>query len=64
MVALSVTGDERFYAGVDQRSEIIGSRAVDLLVAALNHNESGLLPMHQVLHIEGAWRPARSLPSS
>ena len=62
MVALSVTEDERFYAGVDQRSEIIGSRAVDLLVAALNHNESGLLPMHQVLHIEGAWRPARSLP--
>jgi DNA-binding LacI/PurR family transcriptional regulator len=63
MVALSVLEDERFYAGIDQRSTDIGGRAVDLLVGALNHNEAGLLPMHQVLHIEGAWQPGKSLPT-
>lgn len=62
VVALSLAATEPFYSGVYQRSEIIGERAVDLLVGALNHNESGLLPMRQVLEIEGEWRSGPSMP--
>jgi LacI family transcriptional regulator len=63
LISLSVPAGENFYAGIYQRSETIGARAVDLLVNALNHNESGLLPMRQVLQIEGEWRDGPSMVS-
>ncbi len=64
LVALSVPPDEKFHAGIYQRSRTIGERAVDMVVSALNHNQMGLLPMHQVLHIEGEWKDGASLPSA
>ncbi len=64
LVSLSVAASDHFYAGIHQRSDTIGARAVDLLIGALNHNESGLLPMHQVLQIEGEWRNGASLPAA
>lgn len=64
LVALSIPAAEKYYAGIYQRSETIGERAVDLLVGALNHNESGLLPMRQILEIEGEWRDGPSMPSN
>jgi DNA-binding LacI/PurR family transcriptional regulator len=61
LVSLSVPASETQHAGIYQRSETIGRRAVDLLIGALNHNESGLLPMRQVLEIEGEWRRGATL---
>jgi LacI family transcriptional regulator len=61
LVSLSLPADEDFFAGIYQRSGAIGARAVDLLVGALNHNDTGLLPMRQTLQIEGEWRGGRSL---
>lgn len=64
LAALSRGASEHFYAGIYQRSETIGERAVDLLVGALNHNESGLLPMRQTLEIEGEWQRGPSMPGA
>lgn len=61
LISLSLPADDTVQAGIYQRSPTIGARAVDLLVAALNHNESGLLDMRQVLQIEGEWRAGASL---
>lgn len=61
LVSLSISANETINAGIYQRSETIGRRAVDLLIGALNHNESGLLPMRQVLEIEGEWRRGATL---
>lgn len=61
LVSLSLTALDQRHAGIYQRSGIIGARAVDLAVAALNHNESGLLPMRQVLQIEGEWHDGATL---
>lgn len=63
LASLSVSADDRFHAGVYQHSMTIGARAVDLLVGALNHNDSGPLLMRQVLQIEGEWRPGASMPA-
>lgn len=62
LVSLSLPSDDEYHAGIYQRSPLIGARAVDLLIGALNHNESGLLDMRQVLQIEGEWRTGTSLP--
>jgi LacI family transcriptional regulator len=61
LASLSLLADDRFHAGIYQRSAAIGARAVDLLAGALNHNDTGLLPMRQTLQIEGEWRDGRSL---
>jgi len=63
LISLSLPVGEKFYAGIYQRSPVIGARAVDLLIGALNHNDSGLLPMRQVLQVEGEWRSGPSLPT-
>ncbi len=63
LVALSVGAKDPFFAGVYQRSELLGARSVDVLVGALNRNEQGLLEMRQVLEIEGEWRGGPSLVS-
>jgi DNA-binding LacI/PurR family transcriptional regulator len=63
LVSLSLTSMDRRHAGIYQRSSTIGARAVDLAVAALNHNQSGLLPMRQVMQIEGEWHDGASLPA-
>ena len=64
LVSLSLPLGDRYHAGIYQRSPTIGARAVDLLIGALNHNESGLLDMRQVLQIEGEWRSGISLPET
>ncbi len=61
LVSLSLSSMDGVHSGIYQRSRTMGERAVDLLVAALNHNESGPLPMRQVLQIEGEWHDAHSL---
>ncbi|MDR2674210.1 MAG: LacI family transcriptional regulator [Opitutaceae bacterium] len=64
LVSLSLSADERFCAGIYQRSRVIGARAVDLLAGALNHNDTGLPSMRQVLQIEGEWRDGPSLAAA
>jgi DNA-binding LacI/PurR family transcriptional regulator len=61
LASLSMMSKDSRYAGIYQRSGTIGARAVDLAVAALNHNDMGLLPMRQVLQIEGEWHQGLSL---
>jgi LacI family transcriptional regulator len=62
LASVCLRRSERFHAGIYERSTVIGARAVDLVVSALNHNESGPLPMRQALHIEGEWRHGPSMP--
>lgn len=43
------------FSGIDQRPELIGSGAVDLLAGQLNHNERGIPDNPRLLMIEPAW---------
>lgn len=62
LVSLSLAPHESDCAGVFQCSEVLGRSAVDLLVNALHHNKTGLMPRRQVLQVEGEWRNGASLP--
>lgn len=48
--------------GIDQRHDVIGASAVDLLATQLLHNERGLPSVCKKLLIEGGWRDAPSVP--
>jgi LacI family transcriptional regulator len=50
------------YTGVDERSDIIGSVAIDVITAHLQRNEVGL-PLHRKLTLlEGEWIEGKTLP--
>ena len=57
-------GASRDEAGVDQRHELIGAAAVDILVHMLNHNVYGIPKTPRSTLIEGVWRPGASAPTS
>lgn len=42
-------------AGIDQRSEMVGSAAVDLLVEQIYHNHRGIPETPKLVFIEGRW---------
>lgn len=42
-------------AGIDQKSELVGSAAVDMVVALLHRNESGIPPYQKSMLIRGEW---------
>lgn len=43
-------------SGIDQPAEVLGAAAVDLVMAQLMQNESGV-PMHpKIVMTEGVWR--------
>ncbi len=50
------------FAGIDQMHELIGSAAVDLIVAQLNRNERGVPPYPKDLLLEGRWVDGPSAP--
>lgn len=59
LVTLSWSAERPSLAGVDQRADLIGRNAVDLLVQQLRHNERGV-PLHpKIVLTEGVWRGAQ-----
>jgi DNA-binding LacI/PurR family transcriptional regulator len=48
-------------AGIDQKTQLIGATAVDLLVAQLHRHERGIPPDPIVSMVEGAWVNDRSV---
>ncbi len=51
-------------AGIDQRPELVGAAAVDLLIGQLHRNERGLPPWTKSVLVDGVWRPGDTLRSS
>jgi LacI family transcriptional regulator len=50
------------HAGLDQRYEIVGRVAADVLITEITHNRRGI-PKDPVQHaIKGAWSPGPSAP--
>lgn len=48
-------------AGVDQRSDLIGAAAVDLLIEQLNNNETGVPARAKTVLIDGDWHEGPTL---
>lgn len=59
--SLDLSPDTPQLAGIDQMSENIGASAVDILVAQIHRNETGLPAFRKVLHAESQWREGPSL---
>lgn len=51
----SVNPDAADAAGIDERSDLIGARAVDVLTGLINRNEKNLRTSHVVTLIDGHW---------
>lgn len=51
-------------AGFNQRHELHGSVAVDLLVSQVTHNERGLPAIPRVVLVPGTWEPGASVPAA
>jgi len=49
--------------GINQRPELLGSLAVDLLWAQLLQNERGIPTIPKSLHVEGQWQDGDSIPN-
>ncbi len=50
------------YAGIDQRFELVGAAAVDLVAGRINSNERGLPDEAKVLKVLGTWVDGKSMP--
>ena len=48
-------------AGIDQRSELVGAAAVDMVVEQINHNKFGLLPEPRMVLTSGIWVPGETV---
>jgi len=55
LVHLNIAPDVAGWSGVDQRQELIGSAAVDLVASHLSGNECGVPPYPKQMFIEGVW---------
>lgn len=51
-------------SGVNQNNFTIGEAAMDLVVAQLQHNDTGLPPHPRVMLIDGFWNEGTTLPGS
>jgi DNA-binding LacI/PurR family transcriptional regulator len=59
--SLDLAPTVRDLAGIDQMSENIGASAVDMVVAQLHRNETGVPPYQKLLHAESMWREGPSV---
>jgi len=55
LVMHNVVPGERHFAGIDERGTLIGSAALEHLIAMLNHQEYGIPKTPKHLLIEGRW---------
>jgi hypothetical protein len=46
---------DRGFAGIDQKSDLVGAAAVDLVVDQLHRNERGVPALQKLVLIEGVW---------
>lgn len=60
-ICLSYNNEFPAISGVCQRAEAIGSTAVDLLAAKLNHNVKGFTDYRQEYILQGAWMEGSTL---
>lgn len=63
LVSLNVFGPAReWLSGIDQDGELLGSRAVDILVGLIERSEYGLSQQPTTLLLEGKWKAGRAVP--
>lgn len=56
VACLSLQGNDSYYAGIYDKSEVIGATAVELISSQLAHNELGLPAHRKTTMIEGIWK--------
>ncbi len=61
LVNLSGSSPSETTSGIDQQADLMGSRAVDLLVGLLEQNETGLTNNPNTLLVQGTWNPGKTL---
>ncbi len=57
-VAMPDISDRKTYpglSGVDQRTELVGAMAIDLVVEQINNNERGIPKAAKVVMVNGVW---------
>jgi DNA-binding LacI/PurR family transcriptional regulator len=54
-------GYKQDYTGVDERSDVVGAAAIDVLTAHLQRNEVGMPSSRKLTLLEGEWRVGRTL---
>jgi LacI family transcriptional regulator len=52
---------EEHLAGIDQKLEMVGAAAVDLIISQINRNERGIPPNPKHILIEGVWHMGSTL---
>ena len=57
---LNLASDVAGWSGIDQRQEIIGSTAMEMLNTLLNAGQTGLVDCSQTLSIPGVWKQGSS----
>lgn len=55
------TGYPEKYTGVDERTDIVGAAAIDVLTAHLQRNEIGLPAHRKLILLDGEWREGQTL---
>ena len=58
---LDLASQQPFRAGIDQRSDTVGSAAVDVVVERINTNEFGVPTHPRVVSLPGKWVPGRTV---
>jgi hypothetical protein len=61
LVNLSGSSASETTSGVHQQAELMGARAMDLLVGLVEQNETGLSSNPNTLLVQGTWNPGRTL---
>lgn len=62
LVLMELRPDSNEWAGMDQHNELAGEAALDLLVSALLHGETGVPPYAKGVLISPTWKPGPSCP--
>ncbi|HSI87247.1 MAG: LacI family DNA-binding transcriptional regulator [Candidatus Methylacidiphilales bacterium] len=50
-------------SGVDQRTELVGEIALDLVVEQIHHNQRGIPPVAKIVMVEGTWVQGKNVRS-
>lgn len=59
---LNARRDQSRVAGSDQRADLIGSAAIDMLAAQIHRNETGVPAAPRLVLIRGEWVPGKTAP--
>lgn len=63
LVTLNWDPQHAAQTGIDQNGELLGSRAVDVLVGLIERNEYGRLRQPNTLFVDGIWKSGETLPA-